>query len=181
MALTCENSNTPSTGASAVSHAGLQVGQIMLFYSLFSPSSFLLLLQWQCCFFQLLKPFLQHDLLARNFPSEMWLSHPGVNCSDIWLEIWQGRGAHGSSSPCFSGQPTSPETNRWLPAGWNRRIVLAIWHPAPNILVSQSQAVSWKPNNFCGQHHLVLFFIKNLAWCIKLDTNAIQLIGLLSN
>lgn len=57
--------------------------------------------------------------------------------------------------------------------------MLAIWHPALNILVSQLQAVSWKPNNLCGQHHLLLFFIKNLAQCFKLATDTSQLIGLL--
>lgn len=58
--------------------------------------------------------------------------------------------------------------------------MLAIWHSALSILVSQSQAVSWKPNNVCGQPRLLLFFIKNLVWCIKLATDTIQLIDLLS-
>lgn len=177
LVLTYKNLSPPSIGASIVSwplRAGFQVGCLTstLSYSALLP-------QWQGFFSQLLKPSLQHDLLARHFPYEMWLSHPGVNCSDILLEMWQGRGAHSSSSHCFSGRLSSPEADLLLPAGRNRRIVLAIWHPALNILVSQLQAVSWKPNNLCGQHHPLLFFIKNLAQYFKLATDVSQLIGLL--
>lgn len=109
MALTYKNFSPPSIGASIFSwplHAGVQVGCLA-----FMLSYFPLLPQWQGFFSQLLKPFLQHDLLARHFPYEMWLSHPGVNCSDILLEMWQGRGAHSSSSHCFSGRLSSPEAD----------------------------------------------------------------------